>query len=72
VRRCAGGAGPAALVATARANLAFVALAALSFVMLLGGSWFAYYIRQELSEVMHFAMIIVAIAGAILVNLPAA
>jgi len=54
-----------------RANLAFSALAALSFIMLIGGAWFVYYIRQEGTQITHFALIAVTIAGTVVMNLPA-
>ena len=46
---------PAAL-----ATIALTALMATSLLMLLGGSWFAYYIRQDNLQTMHFVLIGVA------------
>jgi predicted small integral membrane protein len=63
-----GGSDPVAAIT--RGNLALAAFAALAFVMMLGGSWFAYYIRQETVQITHFVLIVVAISGAILMNLP--
>lgn len=53
------------------ANLALAALLGMSFVLALGGAWFAYYIRLEGMQLMHFVLIVVAIASAVVVNLPA-
>lgn len=60
--------GPAAVI---WANLAFAAFIALSLVMLLGGAWFAYYIRQDTLQVTHFILIGLGVAGTLLVNIPA-
>lgn len=57
--------------ATLRANLALAGLLALSFIMLLGGAWFVYYIRQEGTQITHLVLIGTAIAGFVAVNLPA-
>jgi Predicted small integral membrane protein (DUF2165) len=54
-----------------RGNLALAAFAALAFILMLGGSWFAYYIRQEGVQITHFLLVVVAICGIILMNLPA-
>lgn len=56
--------------AVARANLAFSALAFMCFVMLLGGGWFAYHIRQEGLQLTHFTLVGLAIAGVIVMNMP--
>ncbi|NVD42308.1 DUF2165 family protein [Ensifer sp. HO-A22] len=53
------------------ANLAFAAFIALSLVMLLGGAWFAYYIRQETMQITHFILVGLGLAGTLLVNMPA-
>lgn len=58
--------------AVSRANLALSVLALMSFVMLLGGGWFAYHIRQEGLQLTHFTLIGLSILGAIVMNLPAA
>lgn len=55
--------------ATLRANLALSGLLALSFIMLLGGAWFAYYIRQEGAQITHLVLIVAAIGGFIAANL---
>jgi predicted small integral membrane protein len=52
-------------------NLALAAFIALLFFFMLGGTWFAYYIHQELLNVSHVAWIAAAIAAAILFNLVA-
>ncbi|MGF6174526.1 DUF2165 family protein [Ensifer sp. 4252] len=53
------------------ANLALAAFIALSLIMLLGGAWFAYYIRQESMQITHFILIGIGLAGTLLVNMPA-
>ena len=53
------------------ANLALAALIALSAIMLIGGAWFAYYIRQETTQITHFTLIGLGVAGALLANMPA-
>lgn len=55
--------------APAWATLALTSLLATALVMLIGGAWFAYYIKQEGAQITHFALIGVALAGLILVNL---
>jgi predicted small integral membrane protein len=57
--------------ATIRANLALVAFLTLGFVLALGGAWFAYYVRQEGMQITHFVLIVIAIAAAAIVNIPA-
>jgi predicted small integral membrane protein len=56
----------AALVAV---NLALAAFLVLMFFFNIGGTWFAYYVRQESLQISHVALIGVAIAAAILCNL---
>lgn len=58
--------------AAALANVALIALLGLSFIMLIGGGWFAYYIRQEGSQITHFALITVTLLSVVLINLPGA
>lgn len=60
--------GAAAIVG---ANLALAAFIAFGMIMLLGGAWFAYYIRQETMQVTHFIVIGLGVAGTLLVNMPA-
>jgi hypothetical protein len=50
-------------------NLSLAALGALLFFFMLGGTWFVYYIHQELLNVSHVAWIGLVIAAAILFNL---
>lgn len=64
----AGFAGAAAEPA-AWANLALAAFMATCFLMLVGGSWFAYYLRQDNVQLLHFALIGVAAAAMVVVNL---
>lgn len=53
------------------ANLALAAFIALGLIMLLGGAWFAYYIRHETMQITHFILIGLGVAGTLLVNMPA-
>ncbi|ALN63375.1 putative membrane protein [Lysobacter antibioticus] len=55
--------------ATILANLALTALMATSFLMAVGGSWFAYYIRQDNLQLIHFVLVAVAVLGLLAVNL---
>ena len=55
-----------------RSNLALSALLAMSFLFVLGGAWFAYYVKQDGMQTMHFVLIAVATTSAIAINLPAA
>ncbi|MBT2746097.1 MULTISPECIES: DUF2165 family protein [unclassified Lysobacter] len=55
----------------ALANLALTAFMATCFLMLLGGSWFAYYIRQDNVQLLHFMLIGVSVLGLLAVNLRA-
>lgn len=51
------------------ANLALTAFMATCLLMLIGGNWFAYYIRQDNVQVLHFVLIGVAAAAVAVVNL---
>lgn len=51
---------PIALTATIIALNTFLLLA---LVFLLGGSWFAYYVHRDVTQLTHFAMIITAAIG---------
>jgi predicted small integral membrane protein len=53
----------------AQANLALSAFMATCFLMLLGGSWFAYYIRQDNVQLLHFVLIGLSVLGLLAVNL---
>jgi hypothetical protein len=57
--------------ALAVVNLSLAAFIALLFFFMLGGTWFAYYIRHELLNVSHVAWLAAAIVTAILFNLVA-
>jgi predicted small integral membrane protein len=61
-----GDADPAA--ALAYVNRALCALLALLMFFMVGGTWFAYYIKQETLEISHVAMIAVIVVAAILFN----
>ena len=58
-----------AIPATSAATLGVTALLATSLIMLIGGAWFAYYIRQEGAQITHFALIGLSIGGVVLINL---
>lgn len=51
------------------ANLALCGFITMSLIMLFGGAWFAYYIRQEGTQITHLVLIGIGIAGAVLMNL---
>ena len=55
--------------AFAAATLGLTALLATSLVMLVGGAWFAYYIRQEATQITHFVLIGLSVGALVLVNL---
>ena len=50
------------------ANVALLAFIGLAVLMLSGGAWFAYYIRQEGAQITHLVMIGVGIAAVQMVN----
>lgn len=50
------------------ANAALLAFIALASLMLVGGAWFVYYIRQEGAQITHLVMIGVGIAAVQMVN----
>lgn len=50
------------------ANAALLAFIALGALMLAGGAWFVYYIRQEGAQITHLIMIGVGIAAVQMVN----
>lgn len=54
------------------ANVALTAFISLSLIMLLGGAWFAYYIRQEAMQITHFVLVGLGVAATLLVNMPIA
>lgn len=54
--------------AVLRANLALSAFLAMGFIMLLGGAWFAYYIRQEGMQITHLSLIGIGIVSALIMN----
>jgi uncharacterized membrane protein (UPF0182 family) len=61
-----------AAVATDVATLALAGLLALVFVMIWGGAWFVYYIKQEAAQITHFALLCVALVAIVVVNLAVA
>ena len=54
--------------AVAYANAALLGFIALGALMLVGGAWFVYYIRQEGAQITHLVMIGVGIAAVQMVN----
>ncbi|MBX9401540.1 DUF2165 domain-containing protein [Lysobacter sp. BMK333-48F3] len=56
---------PAAL-----ATLALASFMATCLLMLLGGSWFAYYIRQDNLQLQHLVLVGLACVATAVVNLP--
>lgn len=58
-----------AAAAIATATLGLTALLATGFLMLVGGGWFAYYIRQEGTQITHFVLIGLSVGALVLVNL---
>jgi predicted small integral membrane protein len=59
-------AAPAAPALLANAGLALLSLVWLA--MLVGGLWFAYWIRQELLQLTHLALLIVCLLAALLLR----
>lgn len=57
---------PAAAVGFA--NVALLAFIGLGSLMLVGGTWFVYYIKQEGTEITHLVMIGVGIAAVQMIN----
>jgi hypothetical protein len=57
--------------ATSAANLALAGFLALVFVMMWGGAWFAYYVKQEGAQITHLALLCVGLAAMVVANLPA-
>ena len=54
--------------AVAYANAALLGFIALGALMLVGGAWFVYYIRQEGAQITHLVMIGVGIAAVQMMN----
>lgn len=55
-------------IAVTAANVGLLAFIALGSLMLAGGAWFVYYIRQEGAQITHFVMIGIGIAAVQMVN----
>lgn len=58
----------AAVTAVEFANIALLAFIGLGALMLSGGAWFVYYIRQEGAQITHLVMIGVGIAAVQMIN----
>ncbi|GAA1072292.1 DUF2165 family protein [Nocardiopsis metallicus] len=56
--------------ATLLGNLALSALARLALMFLVGGLWFGYWITFGPAQQVHFTLLLVAVGGLVLVNLP--
>jgi len=56
--------------AVARANLALSGFVTMGLIMLIGGAWFAYYIRQEGTQITHLALIGLGVATGLIINIP--
>lgn len=50
------------------ANIALLAFIGMGAMMLVGGAWFVYYIRQEGAQITHLVMIGVGIAAVQMIN----
>lgn len=59
-----------ATAAIGYANLALAGFVAMGLIMLVGGAWFAYYIRQEGAQITHFALIGLGLAAGLFINIP--
>ncbi|MGW5877691.1 DUF2165 family protein [Nocardiopsis terrae] len=56
--------------ATRLGNVALSALAGLALMFLVGGLWFGYWITFGPVQQVHFTLLLVAVGGLVLVNLP--
>ena len=45
-------------------------MAAMGFFLTLGGQWFAYYIRREGLNTIHYVLIAMTMLAVLVVNLP--
>jgi predicted small integral membrane protein len=52
------------------ANLSFAGLFGLWFWFLIGGLWHGYWMKMPQVQQVHFAMVLLTLGGAILINLP--
>ena len=57
--------------ATNAVNFALAGFLALVFVMIWGGAWFVYYVKQEGAQITHFLLLCVGLAAIIVANLTA-
>ncbi|QCI68455.1 DUF2165 family protein [Phreatobacter stygius] len=58
-----------AAMAKGSATLALAALTGLCFGFLLGGMWFAYWIRQDALQLSHIGLLIASLAATVLMQL---
>jgi hypothetical protein len=56
---------------TKASSIALAAFTTMLFLFALGGTWFAYYLRQEGLQMSHFTLIALAVGTAVARNLPA-
>jgi predicted small integral membrane protein len=55
--------------AVAIANVALSGFLVLIFLMMFGGAWFVYYIKQEAAQITHFALLSIGLLATLVVNL---
>lgn len=56
--------------AKAAGDTALAAFLALGSVMLIGGTWFGYYVKQAIVQLTHLLMLALGTGAAVLMNLP--
>ncbi|MFZ2103491.1 MAG: hypothetical protein WAU86_23300, partial [Oricola sp.] len=56
--------------AKAAGDIALAAFLALGSVMLIGGTWFGYYVKQAIVQLTHLLLLALGTGAAVLMNLP--
>lgn len=56
-------------IAKALATLGFAGLTGLCFMFLLGGTWFAYWIRQDVLQLTHIGLLATSLAAIVMMQL---